>query len=152
MNIWPHLDVYSMDAKTNMFSEIIISKIVTIPTENYDLYSILQVIPKVKIVDKRLVRTKPQVSNEGRKLGYWEFNIRVQVNAKILYNSSENDTMVRSLQVSTYKAATVVLLDKNYVETMIINHVFVEDVEVRILSERMLQLCSLVFVGVNTFK
>ncbi|MGL6106063.1 hypothetical protein [Romboutsia sp.] len=139
------------------FKEGTICEIISIPSFKPDIESILDFLVWPEIVDANLIEATQGVSNEGILLSGQKLVVELKLRQKLTYVENEPEHSVHANYFETLKSIVVMLPEKfsgkKTCDLLRVKRVsitpYIEDVYYKILDERNIYNCILIFVDVK---
>lgn len=139
------------------FKEEVINEILEIPEEKPDMERVLDAIVWPEIESYKLIETEKGLSNEGQNLSGLKLLVKLRLKEKITYVANYCSQPVHAAHFESVKTMFVVLPEviDNQKTCILLKKgklaitPYIECVEVRMLNERLLQKCVMVFLNVE---
>ncbi|MEF9934297.1 MAG: hypothetical protein RR539_05475 [Clostridium sp.] len=147
----------SLPQNVKYFKEEIINEILTIPDQKPDMERVLKALVSVNVESIKLIETEKGISNEGQNLTGYKLIVKLRIKEKLTYVADRCTQPVHAAHYENVKSLFVILPETidgertcDLIKRNKLNVVpYVECVEARMLDERHVHKCVMLFVNVE---
>lgn len=133
--------------KAPNFKQINVDSMFLIPSEKPDVYKALKVWSEPCICYKKLIKTPNGISLEGQKLTGSGILIEGNLNIKMEYISSKENSSTHTIQNYFPFSAYIVLPELFNFNSLVTTSVLIEDVDITLLNERTVY-CNVTLIAI----